>query len=224
MEHCPASVNDTVRFRTDDLGIRLEENREPAMTGGLKMATSASDALVLQYYEEPDERKAAFGHDLSREEWERISEVKEWYGDVLFTAPVVAANVAHPLLETILSEMEAEGRKFSFLCGHDSNIGSVLAALEAEDYSVPNSLEKKTPIGCKLVFCLWKGKDGVEYAEPFLVYETPEQLRTMPLLGSNEAPMAFPIVLKGLKANREGLYLLSDVKDRFRKAIDAYHL
>ena len=223
MRHAPAAANDTLGFRTDDLAIKLEEHKEPAMTGGLKMATSASDALVLQYYEEPDELRAAFGHEVSPEEWEQIAEVKEWYGDVLFTAPVVAVNVAHPLLETILSEMETEGRKFSFLCGHDSNIGSVLAALEADDYKVSNSIEKKTPIGCKLVFSLWYGNDGREYAELFLVYETPEQLRSLPMLGSYETPMAFPLTLKGLKPNHDGLYLLSDLEGRFKKAIDAYY-
>lgn len=47
------------------------------------------DALVLQYYEEPDEQKAAFNHDLTRGDWEKISAVKDYYGDILFTAPLV---------------------------------------------------------------------------------------------------------------------------------------
>ena len=32
-------------------------------------------------------------------------------------------------LQEILGELSAENRKFTFLCGHDSNLGSVLAAL-----------------------------------------------------------------------------------------------
>ena len=222
MRNSPAAAGDTVRFRTDDLAIKLEESKEPAMTGGLKMATSASDALVLQYYEEPDEWKADFSHGLTFEDWMKISEVKDWYGDVLFTAPAVAVNVAHPLLQTLLSEMEAEGRKFTFLCGHDSNIGSVLAALQAEDYYLPGSIEQRTPIGCKLVFNLWNGSDGKEYAEILLVYETPWELRTMPMLGSKSAPVAVRLSLKGMESNLDGLYALSDLEDRFREAIDAY--
>ena len=89
------------RFRSDDLEILLDVNKEPAMRGSLKLATSASDALVLQYYEEADPVKAGFGHKLSRKNWEQVSRIKDVYGDVLFTAPVVAVNVAHPLLKVM---------------------------------------------------------------------------------------------------------------------------
>ena len=218
----PAAANDTLFFRMDDLAIKLEEGKEPAMTGGFKMANSASDALTLQYYEAPSETLAAFGHNLSVSEWESVAGVKDWYGDVLFTAPAVAVNVAHPLLETMLGEMRAEGRKFSFLCGHDSNIASVLAALDVEEYSLPDAIEKKTPIGSKLMVTLWDGKDGGRYAGLFLVYESPSQLRSMPTLGPGETPTAFPVRLKGLETNPDGLYKLSDLEARFQRAIDEY--
>ena len=42
------------------------------------------------------------------------SKVKDVYGDVLFTAPLIAANVAHPLLQEIASELTTDGRCFSF--------------------------------------------------------------------------------------------------------------
>ena len=219
----PAAWNDTTFIRTDDLKIRLEPYKEPAMTGGLKLANSASDALVLQYYEEPDEVKAAFGHNLTREEWERIAEIKDWYGDVLFTAPSVAANVAHPLLETMLSELRTEGRKFTFLCGHDSNIASVLAALGAKEYFLPDAIEKKTPIGSKVVIGKWQGKDGSSYAELLLVYESPEQLRSTPMLSLQNPPMVYSISLEGLKANSDGLYRLADLEGRFEEAMAAYY-
>ena len=222
IKRSPAAANDTVRFRTDDLKITFNEHKEPSMTGGFKMANSASDALVLQYYEEPSELKAAFGHDISLDAWAKIAEIKDWYGDVLFSAPIVATNVAHPLLETMLSEMETPGRKFSFLCGHDSNICSVLAALESEDYLLPEAIERKTPIGSKLVVAIWDGKDGKRYAELFLTYESPSNLREMPMLGLDNPPVRHQIYLKGLESNADGLYLLSDVEERFKKAIAAY--
>ena len=115
------------------------------------------------------------------EQWQQISEVKDVYGDVLFTAPLIAANVAHPLLQEIASELTTDSRCFSFLCGHDSNVGSVLAALGAEDYALPGAIEK-TPIGCKLVFCRWCGPDGSSYCTVDMVYETVDQLRATPLL------------------------------------------
>ena len=216
MEQSVACVDgDSCRFRTDDTHVFLIKTREPGMGGALRLACQAADALVLQYYEEPDAVKAAFGDTLTWEDWERISEIKDWYGDVLFTAPVVACQVARPLLRTMLEELQKEGRKFTFLCGHDSNLGSVLAALDAEDYSLPNTIEKKTPIGCKLVIEKWEDDKGQVFAALNLVYQSTDQLRNMTLLDLENPPMVFPIHLKGLSANNDGLYPYEALVDRF---------
>jgi glucose-1-phosphatase len=197
---------DSCHFRTDDAHVYLVKYREPGMGGSLRLACQAADALVLQYYEEPDAVKAAFGHSLSWEDWESISAIKDWYGDVLFTAPVVARQVARPLLLTMLEELQKDGRKFTFLCGHDSNIGSVLASIEAEDYSLPQAIEKKTPIGCKLVIEKWENVEGQPFVALNLVYQSTEQLRNMTLLDLENPPMVYPIHLKGMDANDDGLY------------------
>ena len=192
------------------------------MSGGLKMACSASDALTLQYYEEPDALKAGFGHKLSQPEWADVSGVKDWYQDMLFAVPSVAANVAHPMLQELLKELRQPGRKFAFLCGHDSNIGSVLAALGAEPYSAVNAIETKTPIGGKILFQKYRGQDGKAYADIWLVYASADQLRNVSILSVDNPPMALPLRLKGLTANADGLYLLSDLERRFAEAIDLY--
>lgn len=210
---------DTCHFRTDDAHVYLVKNREPGMGGSLRLACQAADALVLQYYEEPDAVKAAFGDTLRQEDWERISAIKDWYGDVLFTAPVVARQVARPLLRTMLEELQNDERKFTFLCGHDSNIGSVLAALEAEDYSLPNTIEKKTPIGCKLVIEKWEDAEGQVFASLSLVYQSTDQLRNMTLLDMENPPMMFPVHLKGLSANDDGLYAFPELVQRFNDAV-----
>lgn len=217
-----AKKNGVDKFQMNDLEIILEVNKEPAMRGSLKLANQASDAFILQYYEESDPVKAAFGNKLSKSQWEQIARVKDVYGDVLFTAPIVAVNVAHPLLQVMSDELALPDRKFTFLCGHDSNIASVLAALEVEDYSLPNTIEKKTPIGSKLVIQKFIGKDGVQYADLSLVYQTTDQLRNRTMLTLNTPPMIFPLKLKGLTANADGMYLLSDLQKRFNKAISAY--
>jgi glucose-1-phosphatase len=49
----------------------------PYVLNSLKTAISASDALVLQYYEEENPVKAAFGHDLTIEDWKEISKPKD---------------------------------------------------------------------------------------------------------------------------------------------------
>ena len=213
---------DTSSFSQFPSSVSFKLNAEPSMSGGLKMACTVSDALSLQYYEEPDEKKAAFGHDISFDDWVTISSVKEWYGDVLFTAPSVAVNVAHPLLQTILNEMQNEKRIFTFLCGHDSNIGSVLAALEAESADLPGSIEKRTPIGGKLIFERFTGPDGAEYADILLVYASAAQLRAESALTYDNPPMGVKIKLKGLKENSDGLYALADVEERITKALRAY--
>ena len=211
---------DTCHFRTDDAHVYLVKNREPGMGGSLRLACQAADALVLQYYEEPDALKAAFGDTLSWEDWERISAIKDWYGDVLFTAPVMARQVARPLLRTMLEELQDDERKFTFLCGHDSNIGSVLAALETEDYSLPQTIEKKTPIGCKLVIEKWVDDEGKAFAALNLVYQSSEQLRNMALLDLENPPMVFPLSLKGLNANADGLYPFEAVLNRIDSVIN----
>lgn len=205
---------DTCHFRTDDAHVYLIKYREPGMGGSMRLACQAADALVLQYYEEPDAVKAAFDHVLTWKDWESISAIKDWYGDVLFTAPVVARQVARPLLRTMLEELQNDSRKFTFLCGHDSNIGSVLASLEAEEYSLPGTIEKKTPIGCKLVIEKWVDAKGKPYVALNLVYQSTEQLRNMTLLDLDNPPMIYPIRLKGLNANNDGLYPFDELTDR----------
>ncbi|MBR3638045.1 MAG: histidine-type phosphatase [Lachnospiraceae bacterium] len=209
-------------FATDDSVFTMEEGKEPAVSGSLKKACQISDALVLQYFEEPDDKKAAFGHDLTQKDWETISEIKDVYGDVLFTAPSVAVNVAHPLLQEIKGEMTTEGREFSFLCGHDSNLASVLSALHVEEYSLPETIEKKTPIGAKLVISRWRGQSGEEMVTLDLVYQKTEQLREASILGEQNPPAIYSLRLEGLKADEKGMYKLEDVMKRLDEAIGAY--
>ena len=208
-------------FSTEDTEFILEEGKEPAMKGSLKTACSVSDALVLQYFE-ADAGEAAFGKSLTSEQWDSISEIKDIYGDVLFTAPLVAANVANPLLKEIQSELGEESRKFTFLCGHDSNVASVLAALGASDYELPSTVEHKTPIGGKLVFGCWTDADGKEYNSLDMVYQSTEQLQNLSLLDLENPPMNETVPLDGLLANEQGLYAAEEVEERIQQAIDEY--
>lgn len=208
-------------FDDYDTKIILKKGEEPAMQGSLKLANSASDAFILQYYEEPDAKKAAFGHELSQTDWEKIAKIKDVYGDVLFTAPVIAYNVAHPLLVYMNDELASDCRKFTFLCGHDSNIASVNAALGVENYELSSSIEKKTPIGCKLVFEKWVDASNREYIAINLVYQSTNQLRELDMLDLKNPPMVYPLRLKGMVMNQDGLYSFEDVHARFEEAIAA---
>lgn len=204
--------------------IVFEKFKEPSLKSGsaLKELNSASDAFILQYYEQPDTLTAAFGHKLTRKDWEKIAHVKDTYQDVLFTAPIVATNVAYPLVQYMYDELRSPDRKFTFLVGHDSNLSAVATALGVEEYELPNAIEKKTPIGSKIVVEKFVGPDGEEYADLNIVYQSVDQLRNMELLDLDNPPQVYQLSLKGLEKNADGLYKLADVAQRFEDAIAAY--
>lgn len=210
-------------FPTNDLEINFKLNAEPSMTGSLRVATTAADALVLQYYEEQDAVKAAFGKELTNEQWESIAHIKDVYGDVLFTAPSIAKNIANPMIKEIKSELTNPTRKFTFLCGHDSNIASVLAALDFESYELPNCIEKTTPIGSKIVMEKWENKSGEEFVTFKMVYFSVDQLRNLQIIDLNNPPMVYDLSLKNVDKNNDGMYRYEDVIARFDETIDAYN-
>lgn len=209
-------------LRVDDFGLEMELGKEPKAVGSLGTATSVSDALCLQYLEESDPVKAAFGHDLSFEQWQVISEVKDLRNDVSFCAPLIAHNVAHPLLQEIRSELTKDGRKFTFLCGHDSDVGPILTCLKAEECKLQGTIDTKTPIGGKIVFCRWLSPEGQDYMSVDLVYASSEQLRKLDVLGLDNPPYAVPQVLEGLEQNSDGLYKTEEILGRFDEAIAEY--
>lgn len=98
----------------------------------------------------------------------------------------------------------------------------MLSALEAEDYELPDAIEKKTPIGSKLVVSKWVNGSGDEFISLDLVYQKTEQLRSISLLSKEDPPGIYTVSLKDLTAEKDGLYKAEEVLSRFTKAIDAY--
>ena len=190
---------------SDETALVLEAGKEPGMKGPIKTATSVADALTLQYYEEPDAVKAAFGHELTEADWQKIHTIVDAYTDMLMTAPLVSVNIAHPLLQEIRAELTAEGRKFSFLCGHDSNVASVLAAMGVEDYLLPDTVEQHTPIGVKLVFERWAAADGEAWYQVSLVYQSTSQLRGIIPLSLDHPPVKYTLRFAGANETADGL-------------------
>ncbi len=64
------------------------------------------------------------------------------------------------------------------------------------------------------------GPDGKEYADINLTYQSVDQFRNMELL--NNPPLIYPLSLKGLQKNADGLYDFADVEARFAQALAAY--
>lgn len=203
--------------------IKLVAGEEPHLGGSLLLGTKIADALILQYYEEPNDSKAGFGKKLSASQWEKISKIKDVYGDVLFSAPIVAVNVAYPLIAYMKDELESKDRKLTFLVGHDSNICSVTSALGVESYSLPNTIEKKTPIGSKLIFEKWEDKATKKvFFNVALLYQTTDQLRFMQPLSLSNPPAKYRLKMAGLKTNEDGLYSYDDIIKLFDKAMTTY--
>ena len=207
--------------------LTLEEGKEPKMSSPIKNATSVADAMILQYYEEPDKQKAAFGHDLTDEDWRLIHSIVDTYTDMLFCSPLVSVNVAHPLLEEIRAELTAEGRKLTFLCGHDSNVASVLAALNYRDYLLPETVEQHTPIGVKLVFERWINAENEAYYKVNLVYQSTSQLRSMEQLTLENPPVIYPLHFEGMDAEdritEAGLLkMLDDAISAYDAIVESY--
>ena len=179
--------------------------------------------------EDPDELKAAFGHELSFEDWRTIGKVLATYEEILFSAPSAAVNEANPMLKELYAELNAQGREFSFLCGHDSTVTSVLAALGVEDYETTGAIHPTTPIGCKVVFERWVNEKGASFFKVNLVYQSVDQLRSIQPLSLEVPPMIIPLSFEGVAVNADGLIAEKDLMNLFlekislnNEMIDAY--
>ena len=126
------------------------------------------------------------------------------------------------MLLELQKDMNNAGRKFSFLCGHDSTIMSVVTALGVTEYELPNAISKLTPIGVKLVINKWVDKSGEKYCTLDLVYATVDQLRHRDALDVSTPPMSYQLELDGLTKNKDGMYKLADVEKRFNERIAEY--
>ena len=219
MAHSPAAKNDTLHFWYDDVQFKIEKGDEPRMMGGYLLANSTADALVLQCYE--SESMSAFGHELTIEQWRDICEVKSVYDGLLFTTHAAAVNLAYPLVSRIREELNRSDRKFMFLCGHDSNLASIGAALRMQFPETENALERHTPIGSKLVFEKWSNGTE-EFVAVNLVYQAVGQLQGRTLLSLDVPPMVMPVTIEGLAANADGLYRLADLDAHMAAAMAEY--
>ena len=207
-------------FAGDDILITDSGGSEPKMRGMLRTALSASDALVMQSYEEEDLCKAAFGYDIGEEGWGRISDILSIYQDLLFGAPVVSLNAGFETVEAFRRELGRRGRKFTFLCGHDSTVCTLLSALGTEPYTIEGPLEKKTPISVKLVLER-RSRGGEQFVRLRLLCLTWQQLRELVPPTLDNPPASCELRLRGLETNEDGYYSLADIQRRLSDAIAA---
>lgn len=213
-----ARENGISSFTADDLAFDIDTMR---LTGSIRVAGRASDALTLQYYEADgsDLAQAAFGHALTFEQWQSVARVKDMGIRTYFYLPTMSRQFARPLLSVMRDELSEDERIFTFLCGHDVNLATILPSLEIEEYTARDTIEEKTPIGTKLVIEKRIGEDGEAYASLKLVYQSAKQMQSRAPLSLEHPPVIIPLRLQGLQANEDGLYLFDDVVRRFDEAM-----
>lgn len=209
-------------FKTE---VMFKKGDEPRLKGNLLLGTKIADALVLQYLEDSNEPPVIFKQKISFADIQNISKIKDTYGDILFSAPIVAVNVAHPLLTYMRDELLAPNRKLTYLVGHDSNLTSVMSALDIIPPTLENSLESRTPIGSKLLFEKFVDKKtGKLWIKLSLMYQSSDQIRHLSILDLDNPPMQVALAFKGLEKNPAGFYAFEEVIERFNHAIHQYEL
>lgn len=172
-----------------DTTFNAEPGKEPRASGSLALASGLVDALLMEHYQGSSTSREGWGRLNTEGQWQALAQIRNRYQDILFGTPEVARDVAGPLLARVDALLEDPASpKVSLLVGHDSNIGSVLAALGISDYSLPGQYEK-TPIGGLLQFERWRDRhSGEERIRLAYVYPTTAQLRdALPLTNAQPA-------------------------------------
>ncbi|KAA8997528.1 bifunctional glucose-1-phosphatase/inositol phosphatase [Stenotrophomonas cyclobalanopsidis] len=184
-------------LRAGDSQFRAEAGREPGATGSLALANGMVDALLMEDYQNATGTAAGWGRLHEDAQWQALARVRNAYQDILFGTPEVARDVAAPLLSHIAGVFaDPQSPKVNLLVGHDSNIGAVLAAMGASDYTLPGQLEK-TPIGGLLQFERWRGQSGEARYRLVYVYPTRTQLRDAVPLSDAQPPGRRALALPG---------------------------
>ncbi|VUM19415.1 bifunctional glucose-1-phosphatase/inositol phosphatase [Stenotrophomonas maltophilia] len=184
-----------------DTTFSAEPGKEPRVSGSLALASGLVDALLMEHYQGSGIPREGWGRLTTEAQWQALAQIRNRYQDILFGTPEVARDVAGPLLARVDALLEDPASpKVSLLVGHDSNIGSVLAALGISDYSLPGQYEK-TPIGGLLQFERWRDRhSGVERIRLAYVYPTTAQLRDALPLANAQPPGRVALRVPGCAA------------------------
>jgi len=192
-----------MKLRTDVAEWQAQES--------VKKLNLAADALLMDYYD----GKISYSDAEMRD----VAKVSSILINSDFDRPIGAKVFASPTLTVISDELNTPGRKFSFICGHDSNISNILTAISVEEYTLPKTIEWRVPIASKIVIEKFRGSDDNEYARLSLVYPATAQIVNREMINLDNPPMNVYLKLRGLKAvDANATYKLSDVLQRFSDA------
>lgn len=203
----------------DDIEFEIDADKGVIVTGGLKIADSAVDALKLQIYEENDLDKALFGHKMSIDEIKKICEISDIYRKICGGSKTFSTHAMNEMIDEMKKELNTEKRKFTFLCGHDSTIAALTTALDIKPYKLPGIISCITPIGGKIVFEKYQKDDGKEYVKVFMCYNTTSQIRNCEITSIENPPMFYELEFEGLDKNVDGYYSFDDIIEKFDEVL-----
>ena len=200
------------KFNPNDTSFELrDEVVEWKPKGSAKTINLAADALLMDYYD----GKVSYSDAEMRD----VAKIGSLMINSNFDRPIGAKAFASPMLAVISDELNTPGRKFSFICGHDSNLSNVLKALDVEEYVLPGTIEWRVPIASKIVIKKFRGSDGNEYARFSLVYPATAQIVNREMLTLDNPPMKVPLKFRGLQTvDADAIYKLSDILQRLSDA------
>jgi len=200
-----------------------DSGKEPNVSGPLKVGNSLVDAFTLQYYEGMPLDQVAWGQIKTPEQWKELSAIKNGYQDTLFTSPMVAREVAAPLVDYIRSMLVDQDKgsapKVTLMVGHDSNIASLLTALDFKPYQL-TSQNERTPIGGMIQFQRWLDKKNKrELVKVEYVYQSTDQLRNAEPLSLENPPKRVTLQMAGCETDANGFCSWDDFTAVLNKAL-----
>ncbi|XP_041970749.1 glucose-1-phosphatase-like [Aricia agestis] len=121
--------------------ICYEIGKEPELIGPLKYGNEIVDAYLMAYYEGFAMESVGDFENLER----LLGEISRASLNVFSHSPYLARLAAKVLLDYICDELLSD-TKLVLMVGHDTNIQSLVDALDIEEFTLPDQVEK-TPIG-----------------------------------------------------------------------------
>ncbi|CAH0602030.1 unnamed protein product [Chrysodeixis includens] len=188
--------------------VVLEVGEEPNVSGPLFIGNAIVDSFIMSYYEGMPLEDVAWGLINTTEQWELMAKISKENQNLRFNLTSGAKDIAGPLIKYMFNIFEDKSPKFSMLVGHDSNLNSVISALEFKPFELPEQFEP-FPIGGKLVFQKFVDSTN-QYLKIEYVYPSTNQLRNAEVLCLAHPPKRVVLELKGCKTDSNGFCLWSD--------------
>ena len=97
-----------------------------------------------------------------------------------------------------------------------------LNALGVVPYTLPDSIETKTPIGVKILFERWRDREGKAWYRAELVYRSTEQIRESSVLTLDNPPKKYNLSFEGVATNEDGMISEADFFGIFDRTLAEY--